>query len=123
MVLVDSSIWINFLNKGDHPSLCDLLNENLIVTNDVILFELIPHAKSKNVTEVIEALNALPKIELDIDWYGIIRLQTLNIRKGINKVGLPDLIIIQNVVQHKLTFWTLDNHFYLMKEHMNFQLY
>ena len=47
-VLVDTSIWIDYFRGGNNSSDLDLLiDEDLLVTNDIILAELIPYLKIK----------------------------------------------------------------------------
>ena len=42
-VLVDTSIWIDYFRGGDNSKDLDfLMDEDLIVTNDIVLAELIP---------------------------------------------------------------------------------
>jgi predicted nucleic acid-binding protein len=48
---------------------------------------------------------------LTIDWHGIVELQVTCLRNGINKVGVPDLIIAQQAMQHRISLLTLDKHF------------
>jgi hypothetical protein len=50
-------------------------------------------------------------------------MQKINLANGINKVGIPDLIIIQNVIQNNQMLWTNDKHFYLMQEFMGLKLF
>ena len=43
VVLVDTSVWIDyFRGAGDSEPLDYLINENLVVTNEIILAELVP---------------------------------------------------------------------------------
>ena len=44
-VLVDTSVWIDYFKSGDNASsnMDSLIDENLLVTNDIILAELIPY--------------------------------------------------------------------------------
>ncbi|ELR69638.1 hypothetical protein C900_04863 [Fulvivirga imtechensis AK7] len=65
---------------------------------------------------------ALECIPLNIDWPIIRKYQEINLSNGINKVGIPDLIILQQVVEHKLPLFTYDKHFHLMKNHINFEI-
>ena len=45
-VLVDTSIWVEYFRNGNNAARLDLLiDENLVVTNDLILAELIPFLK------------------------------------------------------------------------------
>jgi hypothetical protein len=123
-ILVDSSVWIDYFRNGDNsPDLDFLIDENQIVLNDMILAELIPFLKVKRETRLINLLNAVKKVEINIDWQGIIDLQTKCLKNGINVVGIPDLIIVQNVIRMKLKIYTLDKHFKLISEHIPLKLY
>jgi len=45
-VLVDTSVWVEYFRCGNNSEKLDfLIDENLIVTNDLILAELIPFLK------------------------------------------------------------------------------
>ena len=121
-VLVDSSVWIEYFRGSDNALLESLIKEDLVVINDVILTDLEPallHSAQKN---IIQSLTALPVIPLDIDWKIIRKYQHINLQNGINKVGIPDLIIMQQVVINKLTLFSLDKHFKLMSQVINFDL-
>jgi len=52
----------------------------------------------------------------------IIEYQLLNLKIGINKVGISYLIILQQVIEKKLSFYTLDKHFVLMQKLLKFEL-
>jgi len=123
-ILVDSSIWINYLkNKSLYGELDQLILDNQICTNDLILTELIPFLKVKNENKVVDGLLHLDRIPLNINWNSIINYQLLNLKKGINKVGIPDLIILDNVISNKLILFTEDKHFKLMQKNILFDLY
>lgn len=123
-ILVDSSIWINYLkNKSLYGELDQLILDNQICTNDLILTELIPFLKVKNENKVVDGLLHLDRIHLNINWNSIINYQLLNLKKGINKVGIPDLIILDNVISNKLILFTEDKHFKLMQKNILFDLY
>lgn len=123
-VLVDSSVWISyFKDEESHPVLTDLIRKNQICTNDLILAELLPLLKVKKQNELISGLLALENIPLQINWEIIINYQFLNIKNGINKVGISDLIILDNVLSHDLILFTEDKHFFLMQDLINFRLF
>ena len=44
-------------------------------------------------------------------------------RKGINKVGIPDLIIAQNAIQHKIPLYTQDKYFHRLSQHFPLLLF
>ena len=54
-VLVDSSVWIDYFRTGKNSQkLDDLIDENLVATNDLILTELIPHLKLRNQRKIVK---------------------------------------------------------------------
>ena len=61
-------------------------------------------------------------IPLTIDWEIIRDYQLMNLQNGINKVGIPDLIILQQVIDQKITLFSFDKHFRLMQAYLNFEL-
>jgi len=122
-VLVDSSVWITFFKDRDaHPDLERLIEANQVCTNNLILAELVPFLKVKNQTEIIESLVVLPNIPLTIHWDSIIHLQIQNLTNGINRVGIPDLIIVDQVVTSGLILYSEDRHFTLMQRHIRFEM-
>ena len=49
-VLVDTPIWIDYFRGGESCKEMDfLIDENLIVTNELILAELVPYLKPESV--------------------------------------------------------------------------
>lgn len=123
-ILVDSSVWISyFKDSKSHTSLDELIKNNQICTNDLILSELIPHLKMKKQEDIIESLLQIDNIPLLIHWEIIINLQIQNLKNGINKVGIPDLIILENVISNNLVLYTEDKHFKLMSGHTSLILF
>ena len=48
-VIIDSSVWIEYFRNGNNYEKVEyLIDENLAVTNDLILTELVPFLKMKN---------------------------------------------------------------------------
>ena len=124
-ILVDSSIWIEYFNASkriDCSILDEMLDSNLVCTNDLILAELIPFLKVQKQNELIELMNFITKIPLMIDWPDIIKIQKSNLKHGINKTGIPYLIIMQNVIRNNLKLYSLDNHFTLMRKYFHFAM-
>ena len=122
-VLVDSSVWIDYFRGGGKSDKLDfLIDENLLVINDLILAELIPFLKIQNHHKLIGLLNFVERLDLNIDWEQIIDFQYKCLRKGINGIGIPDLIIVQNALQNKCKIYSLDQHFELMKKPLELTL-
>jgi len=122
-VLVDTSMWIDYFRGENNPAQMDFfIDENLFVTNDLILTELIPFLKIRNETKVIALLQNVSKLEISINWNEIIDYQYKCLKNGLNGVGIPDLIIAQNAKQNGCKIYTLDNHFNLMKDILLLQI-
>ena len=122
-VLVDTSIWIAYLRSGHFSEPLDfLIDENLIVTNDLILAELIPFLMLRNQKKLISLLHHIKRLELMIAWDQIIEYQYKCLKNEINGVGIPDLIIAQNAVQNHCTVFSQDNHFNLMRDVLDLEI-
>lgn len=121
-VLVDSSVWIQYFRSGDIPLLDRLLEEELVCTNELIPTELLPVLRHRKGQEVSEGLSALEKVPLKISWEVIREYQELNLQNGLNQVGIPDLIIVQQVIEEKITLFSFDKHFKLMNRFLKFDL-
>ena len=76
----------------------------------------------KNETEILEGLKAIELIPLNVDWEIIRDYQLMNLKNGINKVGIPDLMILQQVIEKKISLFSFDKRFKLMQNHLNFEL-
>lgn len=121
-VLIDSSVWIEYFRNGNIPLMDRLLSEGFICINDIILTELEPVLKFRKRRDILSSLNAVEKIPLRIDWEIIRVYQLLNLQNGLNKIGIPDLIILQQVISKKIILFSFDKHFKLMKQFLNFEL-
>ena len=123
-VLVDTSIWIDYFQGGDSSKDMDsLIDENIIVTNDIILAELIPYLKIKKQTKVVKLLHEVNLVPLNIYWEEIIEFQVKCLKAGANGVGIPDLIIAQNAKQNNCMIYSLDKHFLLLNQVMKVKLH
>ena len=123
-ILVDSSVWIDyFRGSGDNDDLDFLIDENLIVTNDLVLSEIIPPLRLQRKWSLVKLLKGVSKHQMSIDWDDLIELQVTCLRNGINRVGVPDLIIAQHAIQNGLQLFSRDRHFQRVAEHFPLELY
>ena len=127
-VLVDTSVWISFFRgRKDEAKVCEaldyLLSGDEVVVNDVILSELLPPIVVRKERRVEVCLKSVRKIDLMIDWDDIRRMQVVCIANGINKVGIPDLMIAQQAIQNKLQVFSLDGHFRQMAKNLPLRLW
>jgi predicted nucleic acid-binding protein len=108
-VLVDSSVWIDYFRGVARGSRLDtLLDNNHVVTNDLILTELVPYLKLKKQNTLIGLLQELRRLPLQVDWQDLVETQVLCLRSGNNGVGIPDLIIAQNARLSGSVLYSLD---------------
>ena len=118
-ILVDSSIWVDYFRGKEAAGSVDwLIDEGVIATNDLILSELLPALIMRNQVKLVSILKEIPRLPLAIDWDEIVANQVACLRHGINNLGIPDLIIAQNAIQHDASLFTLDKHFRLMAKHL-----
>ena len=117
MILADTSVWIDSFRGGDSKDAMNILLANdVLCVNDIILAELLPLMIHRKEQELIDILLALPKLQMNVDWDKIIAMQTENLRHGVNKVGILDLMIAQNAIQSNAKLFSIDKHFLLMSE-------
>lgn len=122
-ILVDSSIWIDYFRGGNNSDVMDsYIDENAICTNHLILSELIPNLRIRKQNKLIDLLTEVSKIPLNINWNRIIEYQTICLKNGINKVGIPDVIIVDNAIQNDLILFSMDKHFKLISEYIDLKL-
>lgn len=122
-ILVDSSIWVDYFRDGINSEILDrFIDENIICTNYLILSELFPALKIRKQNKLIDLLNEISKIPLNINWNRIIDYQITCLKNGINKIGIPDLIIVDNAIENDLILFSLDKHFKLISQYIDLKL-
>jgi predicted nucleic acid-binding protein len=120
-ILVDSSVWIEYFRGRKEAAVIDeLIDRNQLCINNLILSELIPFLRIKKENALIKILMTIKNINIKIDWAEIIDFQEINLKNGLNKIGIADLIIVQNVRDNNLRLYSLDKHFELMSKHIEF---
>ena len=122
-VLVDTSVWIEYFRTGiDSEKIDFLIDENLVAINDLILAELVPPLRVRKQRKIIKLLHNIYKLELFINWDQIIEFQFKCLKNGLNGIGIPDLIVVQNAKQNNCEIYSLDSHFKLMKDVLKIQI-
>ena len=123
-VLVDTSVWIEFFRSGKNSEQLDfIIDENLVLTNDLILAELVPFLKIKKQNRIVKLLYNVNRLPISINWDEIIQYQARCLKSGVNGVGIPDLIIAQNAKQNHCEIYSLDKHFILLKDVINIKIF
>ena len=123
-VIVDTSVWVEYFRKGIGFGKVDfLIDENIVVINELILTELIPFLKLRNHLKLIDLLKSINRKPITINWDNLVEIQYQCLKKGINGVGIPDLIISQNAVQNNCKIYSLDKHFLKMSKFLDFDIF
>ena len=111
MVIVDTSVWIEyFKNNSYRDVLFSLIDSGTLAINELILTELVPSIRLKHEEALEVLLQSVPMLRIHVDWNELANIQTALLQNGINKVGLPDLIILQNALQNNATVCSIDKH-------------
>jgi len=122
-VLVDSCIWIDFLSRNLRKYLIERISDDYILCiNDAILSEVLPHLIHRKENRAADLLASQIIIPLSISWSDIVSLQVRMIKAGINKVGILDLIILQNAIQNRCAIASIDKHFRLICSEVGIEL-
>jgi len=123
-VLVDSSVWIDYFRGSERSVRLDyLIEENLVAVNDLILSEIIPALYIKRQGKLIDLMRQIACPSLHIDWEDLIQIQITCLRNGLNRVGIPDLVIAQHAIQNRMELYSLDKHFQMLAMHIPLALY
>jgi len=124
MILVDSSVWIDYFRDGKTGDTVDLLlDHNLICISGIIMSEIVPVLKVRGERRLIDLLGKLDFIDTPIDWQKVIEYRTLLLKKGINGIGLPDIMLVQLAQANELSVFSLDKHFKKMHKYLDFNLF
>ena len=123
-VLVVTSKWIDYFKSGlNSEKLDEILDDNRVLTNDIILAELIPFLMIRKQQKIVDLLTNIPLLTLKIDWTEIIQWQVACLNAGINGIGISDLIIAQNSKQKRSSIYSLDKHFLSLNQVVDISLF
>lgn len=123
MVLVDSSVWIDYFNGRTKEPLQTLLNNNQVCVSDVMLAEVLPILIFKKSDEPCNLLLSLPQCETKVTWKEAMEAQVQNLKYGINGINLLDILIALNAKKNNLAILTFDKHFALMQDAIGISVY
>ena len=122
-VLVDTSVWIDYFGDKRETDLDFLIDEGLVAVNPLILAELVPPLRMKRQRRSISLLKEVACLAMETDWDSSVEMQVTCLKRGINKVGIPDLLIAQCAIEHETELYTADKYFKLMSCHLPLKLY
>lgn len=123
-VLVDTSVWVDFFRIGKRTAILEeLLDENLVVTNQLILAELIPSLRISGHKKVIQLLEEIECLEIKVNWSEVMWVQTNILKSGHNGIGIPDIIIGQSASQNGCSLFSIDKHFQSIGKYLSLRLF
>ena len=128
LVLVDTSAWIDFFRDDSSPYgvvVDALLQEGLVCTIGLVKAEILPGARTKKEFNLLkEYFNALPFLADSADmWDKVISGQCKLKQKGINGIGIPDLIVAITAMAHDVEVFSRDRHFVSIHEIIGLKLF
>lgn len=127
MVLVDSSVWVDFFHGRQTPeaeTLDELLQEELVCTCRLIMAEIIPGANTEKEFHLLkDYFNALPLLEDPPEFWEQVLDWRFNLkREGVDGIAIADLMIAVLAREHECPLLTRDRHFRLMRPIMGLEL-
>lgn len=123
-VIIDSSVWVDFFKGGKTSDEMEfLIDENFLLTNDIVLAEIVPFLKLKKQKKLVQLLMDVKKLDLVPDWNEIAVTQYKCLNSGVNGIGIPDHLIAQNAQQNGVSIFSLDKHFAHLEKIVGCKLY
>ena len=118
MILVDSSVWIEFFRGGDTAltaKLARLLDEDQVAMTPPTRLEILSGASRRDLPRLRRVLSALPLLEPGRSiWEDIERWVETAVARG-ERFGVGDLLIAAIAAQHAAEIWSLDQDFARME--------
>ena len=126
MILVDTSIWIdyfNLTNKKLYLELRQMLEEDFICISIVTKLELIAGASKKNHSKFSSALNILITYYPELEDWQLIESWVAEAKKDGFHFQLSDLLIASAAKRNDCKIFTLDSDFKRMERYNWIQLF
>lgn len=115
MVLVDTSVWIDFLRATEDPKVTyleALLEEGEAYLCEVTFAEICFGAKnSKQFKKYEQYFSELPFLTLPLAWHRVVAEMGFKLRRNGYKPYLADLTIAYTAIHHKVPLLTHDSDF------------
>jgi predicted nucleic acid-binding protein len=118
-IMLDTSVWIDAL-RGKTPHIVAvthaLLNDDRIVICGPVIFEIKRGLRSADQKKILPLMDALIRLAVDeAVWDSAGDLDASLRKKGIT-IPPMDVIIAQTCLHHKVSLFTLDEHFRSISE-------
>lgn len=117
MILVDSSVWIEFFHGRD-KALClklgELLDLDEVVLSDIVYLEIINGAKKTEVERIKRLFSAFGRYSFQSEWIDEIESFLISNKSKGYRFGIPDLMIAKTCDKNNFKIWTLDKDFFYL---------
>ena len=115
MVVVDTSVWVNYLRNPQSDSgrvMDSLLFRGEVLMVGMVLSEVLQGARtSSGLATLRDRLTALEFLEVTLETWIKVGEIALELRRLGSPVPLTDLTIAAVAIQHNQSVYTLDQHF------------
>lgn len=127
-VLVVTSAWIDFFRDADSPYgvvVDRLLEAERVCVCNLVIAELVACARTRKAfASLRDGLLALPLLADPPDlWHRVMEAGFALRRKGVNGIGIPDLLIAAVSQFHGIPVFSKDRHFLAMHRHLGILLF
>lgn len=128
-VLVDTSIWIDFVRKNSFATeILELINQDRLAICGVVKAELFPFFRKgdspKDKEKWLDYFGQIFYIPFKDDWWEeAIRLQTLLYSQHHDRLGISDLLILTLCIKEDLLLFTKDTDFSRRSSLLGLKLY
>lgn len=123
-VLVDTSIWIDFLRRAaSKEEINDLNQKGLLATCGVVKAEFLPFI-SKNEDYWKDFFDKMFFISFKDEWWDdAIGFQEMILERKLPRFTIPDLVILTLCLKTKSVLFTKDQAFYRVQDIFKFHLF
>ena len=128
MIIVDTSVWVDFFNGADEPHverLYELLGDRVLATGDLILAELLPgfgtERSAHRVQRLLEPLEFFEMVNRDIAIQSAANYRRLR-RRGITVRKTIDMLIGTFCLVHGHELLHNDRDFDLLAAHLGLRV-
>lgn len=116
MVLIDSSVWIDYFrgNKEVVPKVLHLLDLNQVMLANPVYLELLIGAKKSDYPIIKRVMTGLPRFNIEAAHWDSIAEWIFLAKKNGDQFTIVDLLIAAVAFEQKCVVWSLDKDFMRM---------
>ncbi len=126
MVLVDTSIWIDYLQRNNtfNGKIIELIDAKEVVVTGLIVAELIQGAKTEKEIKLIRSFTeSFDVLSGDSQTWEKAGMLSYELRKKGRIIGLADSFLAALAIENSLSIFTQDKHFKEIAKKTNLKLF